>query len=237
LFNVTIEVLLGRIIGLVIGFTLHEAAHAYTAYRLGDSTAYYQGRVTLDPRAHIEPFGILLALVAGFGWARPVPVNASRLEPDPERGLVIVSLAGPLMNLLIALGVGVLIRALVIGGVFETAAGRLVGGGIVTYGTGGRAATFVYEVLGTVVLFNLVLFLFNLLPAAPLDGFKIAAGVLPWRYASWLVRHERETTFALLLLLFLGPLTQGRINPLWSVLGPPLRALYEVFTGLYPVFT
>ena len=94
------EVLIGRVIGLVIGFTLHEWAHAWTAYRLGDNTAYYQGRLTLSPRVHIEPMGIILALIAGFGWARPVPVNPRAFYPHEKRGLVIVSLAGPLMNLL-----------------------------------------------------------------------------------------------------------------------------------------
>jgi Zn-dependent protease len=98
----SIEVLLGRVIGLVLGFTLHEWAHAWTAYRLGDQTAYYRGRLTLDPRAHIEPLGIILALVAGFGWAKPVPVNPAAFYPNEKRGLVMVSLAGPVMNLLIA---------------------------------------------------------------------------------------------------------------------------------------
>lgn len=232
------EVLIGRVIGLVIGFTLHEWAHAWTAYRLGDNTAYYQGRLTLSPRAHIEPMGIILALIAGFGWARPVPVNPRAFYPNEKRGLVIVSLAGPLMNLFVALAVGVLIRLLTVGGLFEgqprilVSSGELIQKGIGTAG----ALTFVYNVLGTVVLFNLVLCLFNLIPLAPLDGYKIAAGTLPQQQAGTLIRYERETTLALMLLILLGAMSSGRFNPLWAILGPPLRFLYELFAGFYPVF-
>ena len=218
------EILIGRVIGLVIGFTLHEWAHAWTAYRLGDNTAYYQGRLTLNPRAHIEPIGIILALIAGFGWARPVPVNPRAFYPNEKRGLVIVSLAGPLMNLLIALAIGIVIRLLAVGGLFEG-----------QFGTAG-VFTFAYNVLGTVVLFNLVLFLFNLIPLSPLDGYKIAVGTLPPEPARTLVKYERETTLALMLLLLMGAMSYGRFNLLWAVLGPPLNALYELCTGFYPVF-
>ncbi|NLE51368.1 MAG: site-2 protease family protein [Chloroflexi bacterium] len=208
LYNLTPEILLGRVIGLVIGFTLHEWAHAYSAYRLGDMTAYRQGRLTLDPRAHIEPIGIILALIAGFGWARPVPVNPSAFYPNETRGFVIVSLAGPLMNLLIAAIVGTLIRVMI-------AAGIMSG--------------FLYTVLATVVLFNIVLFLFNLIPLAPLDGYRIAVGVLPRESSATLVRYERETTLALMLIIMLGAMTNGRLDLLGTVLGPPIRFLFNAF--------
>src|SRR5690606_23365317 len=149
----------------------------------GDYTAYRQGRLTLDPRAHIEPIGIILALIAGFGWARPVPVNPSAFYPNETRGFVIVSLAGPVMNLIIAAVFGVVIRLLI--------SADMMGG-------------FLYTVLATVVLFNIVLFLFNLLPLAPLDGYRIAVGVLPREQSATLVRYERETTLALMLILMLG---------------------------------
>lgn len=232
------EILIGRVIGLVIGFTLHEWAHAWTAYRLGDNTAYYQGRLTLNPRAHIEPIGIILALIAGFGWARPVPVNPRAFYPNEKRGLVIVSLAGPLMNLLIALALGVGVRLLTVGGLFETQwrvlvdSGELIRKGVGTAGV----LTFIYNVLGTVVLFNLVLFLFNLIPLSPLDGYKIAVGTLPPESSRTLVKYERETTLALMLLLLMGAMSYGRFNLLWAVLGPPLNTLYQLCTGFYPVF-
>jgi Zn-dependent protease len=209
-YNVSLETLLGRAIGLLIGFTLHEFAHAWTADRLGDRTPYYQGRVTLDPRAHIDPIGIALALLAGFGWAKPVPINPSAFYPNEKRGLVIVSLAGPVMNLLIGIVVGLILRA--------TLANASLG-------------SFTYSVLYTVMMFNFVLFLFNLLPLSPLDGYKIAVGVLPWRYSSDLTRYERETTFILLLLLMMGVITRGRLDILWTVLGPPLTALRNLILG------
>lgn len=208
LYNLTPEILLGRVIGLVIGFTLHEWAHAYTAYRLGDYTAYRQGRLTLDPRAHIEPIGIILALIAGFGWARPVPVNPSAFYPHETRGLVIVSLAGPLMNLVIAAVVGALIQVMI--------SVEMMSG-------------FLYTVLATLVLFNIVLFLFNLIPLAPLDGYRIAVGALPRQQSYTLVRYERETTLALMLIIMLGAITNGRLDPLGTILGPPIRFLFRTF--------
>lgn len=209
-FDLTIEVLLGRVIGLVIGFTLHEWAHAWSAYRLGDYTAYHQGRLTLDPRAHIDPMGIFLALIAGFGWAKPVPVNARNFYPNEERGLVIVALAGPVMNLIIGIAVGLFLRVLLAADFVNS---------------------FMFNVLATIVIFNLVLFLFNLLPLAPLDGYRIAVGVLPPEQSRAMVRYERETTLILMLLLMLGLITNGRLDVLWTVLGPPLRFLYRTILG------
>jgi Zn-dependent protease len=211
LYNVSPEVLIGRVIGLIIGFSLHEWAHAWTAYRLGDNTAYYQGRLTLDPRAHIDPMGLIMALIAGFGWARPVPVNPRAFYPNEKRGLVIVSLAGPVMNLIIAAVIGLVLRALL---------GSDAGG------------NFLLNVLYTIVIFNLVLFLFNLIPLSPLDGYKIAVGLLPPEQSYSLVKYERETTLALMLILMLGVITAGRVDILWTVLGPPLRFLRDLILGL-----
>ncbi len=233
------EVLLGRGLGLLLGFTLHEWAHAWAAYRLGDLTAYREGRLTLDPRAHIDPMGILLALFVGFGWAKPVPINPYAFYPPASRKqkLMMVSLAGPLMNLLIAAVGGLLLRTMVALGMVERTSGVLVGGGLVQYGVGTNGFfDFLYGVLGTVVIFNLVLFLFNLLPLAPLDGYKIAVGVLPWSYSRWLEQHERETMFVLLMLLMMG-LISPQFNLLWGVLGAPLDWLYQALVGLYPVFS
>ena len=236
MYNISLEVLLGRVIGLVLGFTLHEWAHAWTAYRLGDMTAYRQGRLTLDPRAHIDPMGIILALLAGFGWAKPVPVNPMAFYPNEKRGLMIVSLAGPLMNLALAIGFGIIVRILTGSGALESQARILISSGeqiAIGVGTNG-AVTFLYQVIGTVIMFNLVLFLFNLLPFSPLDGFKIAVGLLPPEQSATMMRYERESTFVLLFLLMAGFISQ--FNVLWSVLGPPVRWLYEIASGFYPVF-
>ncbi|MBN2303671.1 MAG: site-2 protease family protein [Anaerolineae bacterium] len=236
--SLSIEVLLGRVIGLVIGFTLHEWAHAWTAYRLGDNTPYFQRRLTLDPRAHLEPIGILLALVAGFGWAKPVPVNPRAFYPNEKRGIVLVALAGPLMNLIIAFAVGILIRLMTAASIVEARIGLLSSGKLVDIGAGSSGFwTFIYNTLGTIVIFNLVLFLFNLIPLSPLDGYKIAVGTLPPEYSNWLIRYERETMFALMMLILIGAMSMGRLDLLWGILGPPLRFLYGLFTSFYPSFT
>jgi len=208
----SLEILLGRIIGLIIGFTLHEFAHAWTAYRLGDNTPYFQRRLTLDPRSHIEPMGLILALLAGFGWAKPVPVNPRAFYPNETRGLMIVSLAGPVMNLLIATVLAVFMRLMIAIGLLNT------------YG-------FFYNVLFTVLFFNLVLFLFNLIPLSPLDGFKIAVGILPPEQSRTLMRYERETMLALILIIMMSAISWGRLNILGAVLGPPLRFLLNLLLG------
>lgn len=208
----SIETLIGRGIGLLIGFTLHEWAHAWSAYRLGDNTARNQGRLTLDPRAHIDPIGIMLALLAGFGWARPVPVNPAAFYPNEKRGLVIVSIAGPIMNLLIAVVFGIVVRLMWNAGLDDS-------------------AEFIFNIVVTVVIFNLVLFLFNLLPFSPLDGYKIAVGTLPREYSNWLTQYERETTLALMLILMAG-IINPNLNILWIILGPILEFLFRLIVGV-----
>lgn len=185
LYDLSLAILIGRAIALVIGFTVHEFAHAWTAYRLGDDTAFYQGRLTLDPRAHLEPVGIVLALIVGFGWAKPVPVNPRAFYPNEQRGLMLTALAGPVSNLLLAFIFGFFTQLIEAIG--------LIGSG-----------TFFYNVLFAIVLFNIVLFLFNLIPLSPLDGWKILNGLLPADQSYQLMQYERESTFALLLVLMSG---------------------------------
>ncbi len=221
--GLSIEILLGRLVGLVIGFSLHEWAHAWAAYQLGDTTAYRQGRLTLNPRAHIEPMGLILALLAGFGWAKPVPVNPYAFYPNEKRGVVLVSLAGPVINLLIALIVGFVIRAMLLTGTVDLVFERYL-----VFDNG--VVKVAYNVIEAILLFNLVLCFFNLLPFSPLDGYKIAVGTLPREYSDWLIKYERETTLVLVLLLLLGAM--GRFSPLWIVLGPPIEFFFKLFTSI-----
>lgn len=208
----TIAEILGRVIGLVIGFTIHEYAHSRAAYELGDRQQVYSGRLTLDPRAHLEPAGIILAILVGFGWAKPVPVNTRAFYPNEQRGLMLTALAGPVTNLIIGFAFGFLIR------IFE-----LIG---ILSGTG-----FFYDVLFTIVLFNFVLFLFNLIPLSPLDGWKILLGLLPPARAFELSQYERESTFGLLMLLML-PLALPLVpSPIGLIFGPIIRFLLTLATG------
>lgn len=209
LYDFSLAILVGRAIALVIGFTIHEFAHAWTAYRLGDKTAYYQGRLTLDPRAHLEPVGIVLALIVGFGWAKPVPVNPRAFYPNEQRGLMLTALAGPMSNLILAFLFGFLTRIIEIIGLIDN-------------------NSFLYITLFTIVLFNIVLFLFNLIPLAPLDGWKILNGLLPRDQAYQLMQYERESTFALLLLLMSGFFG---INVLGVIFSPLIRLLLTLTIG------
>lgn len=212
LYNITLAILIGRIIALVIGFTLHEWAHSYSAYRLGDNSQLYNGRLTLDPRAHLEPIGIVLAIIVGFGWAKPVPVNVRSFYPNEQRSFMLTALAGPVMNLFLALIVfGIPFRILIEMGL--------------------ATDSFFFEVIETIVWFNLVLFLFNLIPLSPLDGWKILSGLLPTEQSVAMQRYERESTVALMILLMAGAIHRN-LNVLGVIFGPIIEFFLELITGL-----
>lgn len=228
-FELSAAVFLGRAIGLLLGFTIHEWAHAYSALRLGDKTAYYQGRVTLDPRAHIEPVGIFMALFVGFGWARPVPVNPRNFV-NPLRDMMLTALAGPVTNLVIALVFAVCLRLMEMSGALVDSGFILVSTGTTIVEGSNNFTNFIYEVFATVVFFNLVLFLFNLIPLSPLDGWKIMNGLVPPDTAYELQRYEQQSTMLLFFILILG-FVSPQFNVLSQIIGPPLNFLFELFTG------
>jgi Zn-dependent protease len=184
---------------VVLAITLHEAAHAYAALRLGDATAYMLGRVTLNPVAHIDWIGtvampIALFLVSGgaflFGYAKPVPVRFDQLR-HPKRDMIWVALAGPAANLAQAAVWIVLAYALATSGLDEAFLVRMAGAG---------------------VLVNLALFAFNMLPLLPLDGGRVLVGLLPHRAAMQLAQTERWGLMLVLLLVLVGV-----IGPYWML--------------------
>lgn len=179
---------------ILLALTLHEYAHAYMAYRLGDKTAQEEGRLTANPLRHLDPLGTLLLFIAGFGWAKPVPVNPWHFD-NPKKGMMYVSLAGPGTNLLLAL-----IGAILFG--FLTPSGDM------------------FFMLNYFVYINVLLAVFNILPIPPLDGSKILAGILPGRQ-TWLYQLERYGTPILFLLIFLGflnPILRFFIEPIYKLL-------------------
>ncbi len=183
--NPSIEFLIAVGIALVAGITVHEFSHAWVADRLGDRMPRALGRVSLDPRRHIDPIGALLFLLAGFGWGRPVPVNGYALRPG-RIGLVWVAVAGPLSNLALALATGAAYR---------------VAAPI------GLDAMMVLQVLYVVVALNLTLALFNLLPIPPLDGYNLVVPLLPPAQQFWVARNARYGAYLLLglvLISFIG---------------------------------
>ena len=178
---------------LLVGFPVHEFSHALAADRLGDHTARYLGRLSLDPRVHFDPLGAgllaLSALAGGIfvGWAKPTPVNPSNLEGG-QRGEAIVAAAGPLSNLTMAALVAVALRAINAFGLLNP--------------YGGQAQDLLWLVLNYLVLINVFLFVFNLLPIPPLDGYKVLLGVVSPRTA-WQIRQYEQYGFLLIVVLFL----------------------------------
>ncbi|NIP23637.1 MAG: hypothetical protein GWO38_07405 [Phycisphaerae bacterium] len=177
-------------ITLVIAFAVHEFMHALVAYRLGDPTAKSQGRLTLDPRRHLDVLGSLMVLAFGFGWAKPVPVNPNYLRHGPKTGMAIVAAAGPLSNLALAA-----IVALLINGLGIELSSFSISRFIPSFG----------ELLLTFIWLNVVLFFFNLIPIAPLDGYKVLLGFLPYPTAASFRKLEPFGPLILLVLfLFAG---------------------------------
>ena len=169
------------IIAIVLGITVHEFMHAYTAHRLGDDTARLLGRLSLNPMAHLDPFGTLLLVLAGFGYGKPVPFNESRLRST--MGVTFVALAGPFANLVLAALCAIPLRfsaASLLGGAYE-------------------------QILTAIVLWNCVLAIFNLVPIPPLDGANVVYGLLPPRQQySWRT-YQQYGPFLLLFILLLAP--------------------------------
>lgn len=194
----TVVSFLLAVIPAILAITLHEAAHGYAAWALGDDTAKVAGRLSLNPLVHVDRVGTILLpgfllisqlLTIGhvgfmFGWAKPVPVAAWRFR-DPRRGMMLVAAAGPLMNFALAW----------LGGLAWHGLDQLSEG----------AQRPVAEFLGAFILYNLVLGLFNLLPIPPLDGGRIAVGLLPLPIARVWARTERAGIFIVLLLIYLVP--------------------------------
>ena len=183
---------------VLIAATCHEFAHALVADRLGDPTPRQLGRLTLNPLVHLDPLGTVFFVLFSFGWARPVPVNPRNFA-NPRLGMLVVALAGPLANIVLAFAVGVLVK------------------------TQGLTGTLWGDLASMLVLINIVLAVFNLIPIPPLDGSRILEGLLPSDQALAYARIQPYGTVVILVLLYTGVVGQ--------VMSPAVRWLYGVSTG------
>jgi Zn-dependent protease len=179
------------IIPLALSLSVHEFAHAWSAWKLGDDTAAMQGRLTLNPASHIDPIGTLLLPMLGipFGWAKPVPVNPARFRRDVNMstGMMITSFAGPLSNVLLAIASSVSLGLTL----------RLAPS---TLETNQGLAFFLVEV----VFMNVGLALFNMLPVPPLDGSRVVDGLMPYRWRGAWENVLQAGPFLLLGVVFFG---------------------------------
>ena len=190
--NETLIQLLLSFPAVLLSLTLHECAHGWVAYRLGDPTARDLGRLTLNPIRHLDPIGALSLLFFRIGWAKPVPINPRNFK-RPRLGMALTAAAGPITNLLIAF-VSTFILLLIDRGARN----------VVTSSPLFLFLFYLFQFFYLLHLMNLALSLFNLLPLPPLDGSRILSLVLPKRAWFWVVRHERQIYLIVLVWLIGG---------------------------------
>ena len=209
-FGLDPATLIARLIVLAVAFTIHEFAHAWTAVQFGDDTPRFYGRLTLNPIAHLDPMGSLVLIFAGFGWAKPVPVDPYRLQRRAPSALMWVSLAGPFSNLILAILAAIPFKL----------------GWVSIYEVFGESSSLLPSfstILFEFVSINLILMLFNMIPLAPLDGEKILEYFLPPAGSRFLDSIRPFGPMILLAIVFLGVL--GKI------IYPPLSILMSVLIG------
>ena len=209
-------------VSLVVAITIHEFAHAYIADRLGDPTPRLQGRLTLNPLAHLDPLGTIMLFLVRFGWGKPVEFDPFNLR-NPRRDGAMISLAGPASNLTAAVFTSILLRffppfqylAIAHGTIASTIAGNLI-----------------FLFLQSFVVLNVILAIFNLVPIHPLDGFKIVGGFLTRESAREWYKLER---YGILMLLVLFLPLSGNSSLIHQIISPPINILLSLLLPQQPL--
>ena len=204
LFRTPPEVLLLLVPVLIFSLCFHEFAHAWVACKLGDPTAKQSGRLTLNPLAHLDPMGSLMILIIGFGYAKPVPVDARYLK-NPRTDMMKVAFAGPAANLLLAFVGGTIIRA------------HIVGGSLIL-------------MLYLFTQINIMLAVFNMIPIPPLDGSQIFSGLMVRKNPNLVMKLQMYGPQILFGLILIGYLTE--ISPLWWAMSPFVNFFLFLFAGI-----
>ena len=210
-FNIKLILIQAPVI--LFALTVHEFCHAWVASLLGDDTAERQGRLTLNPIAHLDPLGTILMFVAGFGWAKPVPVNPVNFK-DPRKGMLLVAVAGPASNLVMAIAAGFLLRFTI---------PNLTGVELNSTFSSAIAVSLVMIIL--TLQFGIALAVFNMIPIPPLDGSRVLYGILPQKQAYAYSRFEPYGMLILFGLFIFG----GRVFS--YILWYPVSTLTEIFSG------
>ncbi len=183
---------------LLLSLSIHEYAHAWVAYKLGDINQKIKGRLTLNPFAHIDPIGFLSIMLIGVGWGKPVSVD-DRAFKDSKKGMMLTALAGPMSNLLLAIFVTIILKLLMVFGLANPMLESKTGGIIIS-------------ILMYIIQFNIVFCVFNLIPIPPLDGSKVLAYFLPQRARGFMYTLERYSFFIIMIIYFTN-LTTYIITP------------------------
>lgn len=212
------------IIALLIALTFHEASHALVAYWLGDPTPKKMGRLSLNPFAHLDPYGALMILLIGLGWGKPVQIDAEKLKPGPKIGMALVAIAGPITNLLLAVLFAVPLRLKW----FPLYPNIRIPLGFLPFGV---PALYVGmgPLLQSIVVLSLALAVFNLIPLSPLDGSRLWQIILPTKLYYQVARFE-----LIGLVLVIGLILSDRFfgtNILAGILGPPVDFLFRKLMG------
>ncbi len=196
---------------VLLSISIHEFAHGYMAYMLGDDTAKNMGRLSVNPLHHLDPVGALCLLFFHFGWARPVPVNPSRFtKVKMKTGMVLTSIAGPLANFILGFIATILLRV------------------VMLYMADFPASELLFLILYTLVIMNVGLGLFNLIPIPPLDGYKVLSAILPAKAYFKIMQYERYGTLLLIIFIWFG---SGRFL---SSLSGYVLGFYDMILNLIP---
>ena len=208
---------------LLLGLTFHEFSHALAATRLGDPTPRYRGRLSLNPLAHLDPTGTVLLFLVGFGWGKPVEVNPNLMRGDPKTNLALTAAAGPISNLVVAGLAGLAIK-------LDLVPWRS------PFNVPNLAHWSADDYLGlyfsSIVIFGIILAVFNLIPLFPLDGFSVAVGILPRELSHSLEELRAWGPGLLFLLIALPFLTGGHFGLLFQILAPAVNGLTRLLTGI-----
>ena len=205
--------------GVIIAMTFHEFAHAWVADRLGDDTPRRQGRLTLNPFKHMEPIGMLMLLFAGFGWGRPVEINPNNFNRTItiRKGNALVALAGPVMNLILALIFSIIYALILAFGGVDFINSQV--GGIIT------------DIIMYTIFMNVGLGVFNLIPLPPLDGSKVLVAILPTNARSWFESHER-ILYLVFIIIWITPIASLIISPVIRLINNGLLNLIASIVGM-----